>query len=222
MTQSLEDKLIKIATSDEKLRAQQINIIAKLLNENKVIILPAKTMYGISARFDLPKAIKKIYEIKERPPDLPYIILISESKMLEKLVADISANAKKLINVYWNKENVRSLTMVFKINTNLADVTGCCKDTIAIRMAEFDFVREIINRSAPVISTSANLSGTGKNPLEIRHIPDKILDNIDMAVEYDHKLLGIQSTIIDVSNKSGAVKLIRQGAVPFEEILQKI
>jgi L-threonylcarbamoyladenylate synthase len=222
MTRPLKDRLIKIAISDKKLLARQIDLVAKFLNDNKTVILPAKTMYGISARFDFPEAIKKIYEIKKRPEGLPFIVLVSDTKILESLAADISANAKKLVKVYWNKENVQPLTMIFKKNIHLADFTKNHRNTIAIRMAEFDFIREIIDKSAPIISTSANLSGTGKNPLEIGHIPDKILDNVDMVVEYKDKLLGVQSTIIDVSGRHDSVKLIRQGAVSFKEILQKI
>lgn len=221
MTRPPKNKLIKIAISDKKQLARQIKIIAELLNNKKIIILPARTMYGLSARFDMPEAVNKIYEIKRRPKELPFIILISDYNMLARLVADVSDNAKKLINLFWTRENPQSLTMVFKKNLQLPDMTGSFRDTIAVRMAEFDFVRKIIDRSAPLISTSANLSGSKKNPLEIEHIPDKILDNIDMVIEYEQKLLGIQSTIIDVSDKSGTVRLIRQGVVPFKEILQK-
>ncbi len=217
-------KLIKINTADKKLLLQNIGTIAGMLNDEKVIILPAKTMYGISARFDSGKAALRIYEMKERPSDLPFIILISKTEILDMLTAGSINNSNNLIDFFWNRENVKPLTIIFKRNPGLKELSGIpdIKNTIAVRMAEFDYIRQIIDKSAPIISTSANISGTGKNPLEICQIPDKILRNADMIVEHENKLLGIQSTIIDMSDDTDFPKLIRHGAVPFDEILQKL
>jgi len=217
-----EDKLIKINTSDKEILKLQIDTIAGILNNEKVIILPAKTMYGISARFDSEKAAQKIYEIKERPAELPFIILISKIEMLDKLTMGVGNNAKTLMDFYWDKKDVKPLTIIFKKNIRFNGFTDKNRNTIAVRMAEFDYIRQIIDKSAPIISTSANISGTGKNPLEICQIPDKILRNADMIIEHENKLLGTQSTIIDMSDNDDFPKLIRQGAVSFDDILQKL
>lgn len=217
-----KDKLIKINTSDNNILRSQVNEIAGLLNEDKVIILPAKTMYGISARYDSEKAAEKIYEMKERPEELPFIILISKIKTLDLLTAGDLSHAKPVIDFYWDKKDVKPLTIIFKKNPGIERFAGKNKKTIAVRMAEFAYIRQIIDKSAPIISTSANISGTGKNPLEIYQIPDRILRNADMIIEHENKLLGRQSTIIDMSSKSSLPKLIRQGAVPFDDILQKL
>ena len=217
-----EDKLIKINTSDKEILKLQIDTIAGILNNEKVIILPAKTMYGISARFDSKKAAQKIYEIKERPAELPFIILISKIEMLDKLTMGVENNAKTLMDFYWDKKDVKPLTIIFKKNIRFNGFTDKNRNTIAVRMAEFDYIRQIIDKSAPIISTSANISGTGKNPLEICQIPDKILRNADMIIEHENKLLGTQSTIIDMSDNDDFPKLIRQGAVSFDDILQKL
>lgn len=217
-----DKKLIKINTSDRQLLEQNIEITAGMLNNDKVIILPAKTMYGISARFDSGKAAEKIYDMKERPAEMPFIILISRKETLEMLTAGLARNSKTLTDFFWDERDVKPLTIIFKKNPELKELTDRKRDTIAVRMAEFDYARKIIDKSAPVISTSANISGTGKIPLEICQIPDKILKNADMIIEHENKLLGIQSTIIDMSDDADFPKLVRQGAVPFDDILQKL
>jgi L-threonylcarbamoyladenylate synthase len=217
-----DKKLIKINTSDRQLMEQNIGLIASMLNNDKVIILPAKTMYGISARFDSEKAAEKIHNMKDRPAEMPFIILISGKETLDMLTAGLVKNSKILTDFFWDEEDVKPLTIIFKKNPELKKLADRKRDTIAVRMAEFDYVRQIIDKSAPVISTSANISGTGKIPLEICHIPDKILKNADMVIEHENKLLGIQSTIIDMSDDADFPKLVRQGAVPFDDILQKL
>jgi len=218
----VKNKLIKINTKEKDLLSRDITRIAGLLNDNKVIILPAKTMYGISARFDSKEASEKIYRIKERPAELPFIVLISEIKTLPSIVSNISMNAKKLIDFYWDTADVKPLTIIFKKAFGLKDFVSKDRNSIAVRRAEFSYVRAIIDKSAPIISTSATMSGSNKNPLEISQIPDKILKNVDMIIEHDNKLLGTQSTIIDISGDSDYPKLVRQGVVPFNDILQKL
>jgi len=222
MKDSLENKLIKINTKEKVLLSNDIIRIASLLNYNKVIILPAKTMYGISSRFDSKEAAERICRIKERPEELPFIVLVSNIETLSSMVSNISKNTEKLMDWYWDDSDVKPLTIIFRKACGLKDFVSKNRNTIAIRRAEFAYVREIIDKSAPIISTSATISGTAKNPLEIRQIPDKILKNVDMVIEHDEKLLGTQSTIIDMSDESDFPKLIRQGAVPFDDILQKL
>jgi len=206
----------------------KINLISQSILEGKVIVLPAKTVYGLSCRYDSEESLKKVYEIKGRKEGVPFIILISDLKDIE-MFADISSldlNEKEglfsVIDYYWNKKDPDPLTIVFKKNPFLKSFITGGKNTVAIRRSEFKFVRDIIDFCGPIISTSATLSSLKASPAGIDEIPDKILDLADLVVRLKSRLLGLESTIADFSNFPDKPTLIRQGAVAFDDVLQKM
>ncbi len=222
MINKFQQKIINIDLKDKNSLLKNIDLIANLLNENKVLVLPTKTIYGISARFDNAKNFERIYEIKKRSQDMPFIILISNLGDLGNLVLNLPKNAQKLIEDFWEKDEAIPLTIIFKKNPKLAGFITGNKETIGVRRAEFDFIRKIIDKSAPLISTSATISGVKSAPLEITDIPQSILNDVDAIIKYPEKLLGIESTIVDFSKDEECPSLVRQGAVPYKYILQKL
>jgi len=222
MINKFNQKIINIDLKDKNSLLKNIDLIANLLNENKVLVLPTKTIYGISARFDNEKNFERIYDIKKRSQNIPFIILISNLEDLKNLVFNLPKNAQKLIEAFWKKDEVIPLTIIFKKNPKLASFITGSKDTIGIRRAEFDFIRKIIDKSAPIISTSATISGVKSVPLEITDIPQSILNDVDAIVKYPEKLLGVESTIVDFSKDEEYPSLVRQGIVSYEYILQKL
>jgi L-threonylcarbamoyladenylate synthase len=211
--------IIKIKNSRKASSETVMDIAGYILNE-KAVILPAKTIYGLSCIYNSAPAIKKLYKIKERKSDLPFIILFSKLKSIEKFAREISGSARILINYYWDCEDPAPLTIIFKKTSALEDFITGGKDTIALRRAELKFVRDVIDISAPIVSTSATISQTDTMPLKLKDIPEKILKKADLAVELEEDLIGIESTIIDASGSE--IKMIREGAVKFGDVLQKL
>ena len=211
--------IIKIKNSS-RVSSETVRDIAGYILNEKAIILPAKTIYGLSCIYNSRTALKKLYKIKERKSSLPFIILFSKLKNIEIFTESVSRDAGILIKHYWDCGEPAPLTIIFKKNAALEDFITGGRDTIAIRRAELKFVRDIIDESAPVVSTSATISQTDSMPLKLRDITEKILRRADLAVELEEELLGIESTIVDASGSE--IKLIREGAVKFGDILQKL
>jgi L-threonylcarbamoyladenylate synthase len=198
----------------------KIDIIAGALNDGKVLILPAATVYGISARHDNKKALEKIYRIKKRSSDMPFIILISNKAQLKVLVKETGTLGQKLIEKYWDPEEPRPLTLIFKKSKIIGSNMSGGRDTIAVRMAGLKIVRDIIDISGPIVSTSANISGQDITADDIGKIPRSIRREVDMTVRLDGGLKGTESTIVDVSGEKPV--LIREGAISFDSILKNL
>ena len=199
---------------------EKIETISRALNEGKVLILPAATVYGISSRFDDPDALKKIYMIKKRSSDMPFIILISNKIQLEQLIKEISPAGQKLIGKYWKPDAPQPLTLIFKKSDAIGSNMTGGRDTIAVRMAGLKVVRDIIEISGPIVSTSANISGQDIIADDIDKIPYSIRQEVDMTVKLDGGLKGTESTIVDVSGEKP--ELIREGALSFDSILKSL
>ncbi|MCE5329877.1 threonylcarbamoyl-AMP synthase [bacterium] len=198
----------------------KIDEISRIIRKGGVIILPAKTIYGLSCRFDEEAPLKRIYDIKNRKEGVPFIILISRLEDLSSLVLSLNESAMKLISFYWDKDDPDPLTVIFKKNLQLPDYVTGGRDTIAIRRAEFKFIRDVIDNSYPVVSTSATISGIKANPVDLDDIPAEILEKADLIVDMGKKLLGTESTIVDTTGSD--IKLVREGAVSLSDILQKL
>jgi len=170
--------------------------------------------------YDSSLALKKLYKIKERKSDLPFIILFSKLKNIAKFTEEVSSDARILIKHYWDCDEPAPLTIIFKKSTSLeAFITGG-RSTIAIRRAELKFVRDVIDNSTPIVSTSATISKTDIMPLKLKDIPEKIQKKADLIVELGEDLIGMESTIVDASGSE--IVLVREGAVKFTDILQKL
>lgn len=77
------------------------NEIGQAIREDKLVVFPTETVYGIGANGLSSLAVKKIYNAKGRNSDNPLILHISSFDMLNKIVKDISFVEKKLINAFF-------------------------------------------------------------------------------------------------------------------------
>jgi L-threonylcarbamoyladenylate synthase len=197
--------------------ADAIEQIADSIRKDQTIILPAKTIYGISCSYKSKAALDKVYKIKKRAQDMPFILLIADVSQLALFAEKISGQAQILIERYWTSQETSPLTLVLKKARNKENDILTERDTIAVRIAEFAFVREAIRRSAPIISTSATISTVKALPVSIKQVPPEIIESCDLVVDVKEDLLGIESTIVDASKQE--LSIIREGAVGREEIL---
>lgn len=194
--------------------------ISALLIEGKVGVLPTATIYGLSCRYDDADAVRKICMVKGRKAGTPFIVLISSISQLGLLAGKINAPAKKLINKYWNAESPGPLTLVLSRSGAASSLITGGRPTIAIRMAGLKPIRDIIDRTGPIVSTSATISGTTAQPRTIDEVPEVIRQKADFVVEYGSNPGGRESTIVDITGKDPV--LLREGALDFEEILESL
>ena len=212
-------KIIKINSSN-KVNIKTTGEIASVISDGKIVILPTATVYGISCIYNNSKALEKVYKIKKRDRSVPFIILISNLSSLNFLVENINPVANILIEHYWNIKNLFPLTIIFKKNKSLASFITSGSKKIAIRRAGLKFIRQIIDTSGPIISTSATISGQDKTPITIEDVPDEIREKVDLIVNYHGSLPGVESTIVDAAGRKPAI--IREGKIKYTEILKKL
>ena len=191
--------------------------ISALFAGGKVGVLPTATIYGLSCIYDDEDAVKKIYLIKKRKSGTPFIVLISSISQLKMLAGEISDPVKKLIAKYWDTKKPYPLTLILPKNESTGSFITGGRSTIAIRMAGLKTIRDIIDRTGPIISTSATLSGTLNQPRTLDEVPGEIKREADFVVDHGSNLGGKESTIVDLTGREPV--LLRQGALDYEEIL---
>src|SRR3990170_4525307 len=179
--------------SKEKTFEDAANVTARHISAGKVVILPTSTIYGLSCSYNNKNALEKIYELKQRPKNLPFIVLISKIDSLLQLTDEIKGTADILIKNYWTGQNGHPLTLVFKKNNSLDRFIAGGSKKIAIRLDRFEILKKIIELSGPIISTSATISGTALSPKNIKEIPEVIKKNADLVIDFGVDLPGTAS-----------------------------
>ncbi len=205
---------------DEKMKTipgNHIAYVAQELKKGRIAILPTSTIYGISCIYNNKKTLEKVYDIKGRVKSEPFIILVSEISSVYGLVQSINSTARALIDKYWTSCNPVPLTLLFERKRSLDRYITSGSDRIAIRMDPLKIIKLIIDKTGPIISTSATISGErGISPKKISEVPEKIKKEVDIILDLEIELPGIASTIIDVTGSKPAI--IREGIIGYEDI----
>lgn len=184
---------------------EKISEAAHIIRRGGVAAFPTETVYGLGAIYNDDEAVERIYKIKNRPENKPLTLHISDIAMLRNMGCMVNARASKLIGKYWPGP----LTLILK--------TMSGKKTIGVRMPANKIARTLIDAcGAPIVAPSANLSGN-KAPVSAEDVLKDLDGKIDLVIDGGQTDIGIESTIVDASEDS--VKILRQGAIPAEEIM---
>ncbi|WP_196891552.1 L-threonylcarbamoyladenylate synthase [Aureivirga marina] len=183
---------------------REIQNTIEALKKEEVILYPTDTIWGIGCDATCEKAVQRIYEIKNRVATKSMIILVSDIEMLQDYVEKVPEKAIEII-----KNQTRPTTIIYEGAKNLAKNVISSDGTIAIRVVDNEFCKELIkNYKKPIVSTSANLSGE-PSPSSFKEISKPILDNVDYIVNLQReKISSIASRIIMISGEE--IKVIRE------------
>ncbi len=188
---------------------------AEIIKNGGLVAFPTETVYGLGANALDAEASKKIYEAKGRPSDNPLIAHIASLDTLDEIVEDVSDVAKKLIDKFWPGP----MTLIFKKKDLVPDSTTGGLKTLAVRFPENEIAKALIEKSGvPIAAPSANTSGK-PSPTKGEHVIEDLDGKVDMILDGGEVGLGLESTIIDVTDKP---TILRPGFITQEMLEQVI
>lgn len=174
------------------------------LRAGGVILYPTDTIWGLGCDATNSEAVEKIFKIKNRADSKSMLSLVGSDGMLQQFVEDIPDIAWELIDAA-----VNPLTIIYDkprgIATNLLAEDG----SAGFRISHERFSQALCKRfRKPVVSTSANISGTSA-PRSFSEIDPAIIEAVDYVVESNRNIANSSpSNIIKISNYN-VVKIIR-------------
>ena len=190
----------------------EINKAAELLNQGEVVAIPTETVYGLAANAFDENAVKKVFEIKQRPLFNPLIVHIKSIDYLEKIAKDIPPIALELAKHFWPG----SLTLVLPKKDIIPDIVTANKKTVAVRVPSHPITLQLLNRlHYPLAAPSANPFGY-ISPTKAFHVEKQLGNKISFILDGGSCEKGIESTIIGFENHKPI--LYRVGAITKEEI----
>lgn len=191
---------------------ESIELACKLLKQGEVVAVPTETVYGLAGDSTSSSAIKKIFEAKGRPADNPLIVHIASLEMLDGIVSEFNADAKKLADAFWPGP----LTIIMPKGNKLCTETTAGLDSVGVRMPSNEIAREIILKSnTPFSAPSANLSGK-PSPTNAKDVFEDMNGKIPLIIDGGECDAGVESTVISVLEKTPVI--LRPGVVTKEDI----
>lgn len=193
-------------------------ITENLLN-GEVVAFPTETVYGLGANALNEQAVKKVYAVKGRPSDNPLIVHVSDLPMLKRYVPNLDEKAQQLIEQFWPGP----LTLIFKVAPDIFPkvVTGGL-DTVAFRMPKNQTTLQMIQQAnTPIVGPSANTSGK-PSPTSAEHVFHDLNGKIVGILDDGSTQIGIESTVLDLSQANDDPVILRPGAVTKEALEERI
>lgn len=192
--------------------SKDINLAISILQQEGIIGFPTETVYGLAGNIFSEKAVKQIYEIKQRPKFNPLIAHLKGIDQLETVASHVPIKAYQLAEAFWPGP----LTLVLEKQHHVPDWITAGKSTVALRVPAHPMALELLsNLDFPLAAPSANPFST-VSPTTAVHVENYFGDQLALVLDGGECQRGIESTIIGFENQQPV--LYRHGSIPIEEI----
>jgi L-threonylcarbamoyladenylate synthase len=184
------------------------NDIVKSLNvlrNGGIILYPTDTIWGIGCDATNEKAIQRIFKLKQREESKSLIILLADERsLLQYIAAPDPAVFDYLETLH------QPTTIIFNGAIALPDNLINKDGTIGIRIVKEDFCRHLVKRLGnPIVSTSANISGT-PSAATFSEISPEIITGVDYVVKHrQHENKPAQASKVVKWEDDGTLTVLR-------------
>ena len=184
----------------------------KNIENNNVIGVPTETVYGLAGNAYSNKAVKKIFKLKKRPTFNPIIIHFKNSDDLKNDVI-INNAFKKLYKAFCPGP----ITFILKKRkkSRISKIATAGKKTVAVRIPKNKIIRNLlVNLNVPLAAPSANIASK-LSPTCAKDVVDEFGKKINFILDGGNCKIGVESTIVDLTNKPA---ILRPGIITAEKI----
>ena len=174
-------------------KIKEFELAEKVLDNSGVIAFPTETVMGLGIYFDDFQAYNYLNEIKRRPEDKPYTLMLSDINQIDAY-AFISIRDKKIIDTFMPG----SITILLNVKDSVPVYVHHDTGVIGIRIPDVKETLELLSfLERPLLVPSANRSG---------------------YIFKGQSIGGTPSTIVDLTGEE--VKILREGPISKAQIEQ--
>ena len=183
---------------------QEILKSLEVLKNDEVLLYPTDTVWGLGCDATSNAAVEKIYKIKQRSESKSLIILVAHPEMLQTYIQNIPDSVLEVLQTV-----AKPTSIIYKKPVGLAKNVVASDNTVAIRIPDNAFCKELIHRfGKPIVSTSANISGN-PTPQSFKEIRPAILESVDYVVNLQREERNEKSSTILKVEDNGEIVVLR-------------
>jgi L-threonylcarbamoyladenylate synthase len=182
--------------------------IIKILKNGGIGVLPTDTIYGLVGSAISRKAVFRIYRLRKRNPQKPFIILIGSLDDLNLFKIKIDKYSYKILRKIWPN----AVSVVLPCARKKFFYLHRGGKTLAFRFPKNKALTDILKQTGPLIAPSANPEGF--RPAEtIEQAKEYFGRGVDFYLDKGI-IKGPASTLIEIKNKK--IFILRQGAMKIK------
>ncbi len=184
-----------------------------LIKQGGMIAFPTRCLYGLGADAFNAAAVDRVFQLKQRPPQKPILILIDRRIQLERLVSHVSKAASRIMDQFWPGR----VTLVFEAADTVPHFLTAGSGKIGIRLPGHPVAAALVESlGEPLTGTSANLSGK-PGCRRSDDLDPYLVQQLDAVLDAGPLKGGVGSTVVDVTQD--IPRVLRQGEISEKEIL---
>lgn len=184
-----------------------------ILKNGGIGVLPTDTIYGLVGSARNRQIVEKIYKLRKRKPNKPFIILISSFTDLKLFNVSLSAVEKGILEKIWPGK----VSVILKCPDEKFSYLHRGTNTLAFRLPHDKNLINILEKTGPLVAPSVNLEG--KPPAEtIEKAKEYFGEQVEFYVDAG-KLSSEPSTLIKIEGRKTIV--LREGAVKINTPMDK-
>jgi L-threonylcarbamoyladenylate synthase len=188
---------------------------ATAIRRGQVVAIPTDALYTLVADpFNL-RAVTQVFTAKGREPHRSLPILVRDLMMAEELASELNNRFYILARRFWPGPLTIIVAASAKVPLKVTGNTG----RLALRQAKDRMVGDLVSLlNAPLISTSANISGhpTCRSGIEVFGMMD---GRVDLVID-GGACSGAGATTVDITEPYW--RLIKTGAIEEKEIAEAL
>jgi L-threonylcarbamoyladenylate synthase len=179
-----------------------------------VAVFPADTVYGLACAPEDEAAVRRLYELKGRPPDKPAAVMFFALEPALAALPELGPRTRRLLGDLLPG----GLTALLP-NPGRRFALACGPDpaTLGLRVPALPILAAV---PVPVLQSSANRAG-GPDARRLEEVPETIRRGADLVLD-GGELPGVPSTVVDLRDYEAQAtwRILRAGAVAEKRIAQ--
>lgn len=183
--------------------------LATTLKVGGLAVIPTDTIYGIVAKARDPKAVARLYAIRRKTPQKPFIILIASVEDVALFGVKRNAAALRFLKTVWPGK----VSVVLSCKNKKFSYLHLGTKTLAFRLPKSKKLISLIKKTGPLVAPSANPEG--ERPAETISEAKKYFgESVDIYISASEKFSGKPSTLVSLLGDEP--KVLRKGAVKVQ------
>lgn len=199
---------------DEAEPETEIDFAVRILRDGGLVAIPTETVYGLAADASNPAAVRRLYEVKGRPPGHPVIVHIAGVEALSRWAARVPKDARRLAEAFWPGP----LTLILRRTSAATDEVTGGRETVGLRVPDHPLTLALLRVfGGGVAAPSANRFGR-VSPTTAEDVRADLGDDVDLVLDGGPCGVGVESTIVDCSEEDALPVILRPGGITAEQI----
>jgi L-threonylcarbamoyladenylate synthase len=202
-----------------RLTAADAKALEECIARGGVVIFPADTVYGLGCDPHSELAVRRLYELKGRPPSQPAAVMFFALEPALAALLELSPREQAALRALLPGPLTLLLPNPARRYPLAAGPDPGAAQTLGLRVPALPpHLAALATLDRPLLQSSANLSG-GPEARRLTDVPAAIRAGADLALD-GGELPGVASTVLDLRDyaRSGEWRIVREGPVGRDQL----